>query len=66
MLLKMIWRGEELKMFNTVEPASKRTRGAFFVAGSWHVRATRGSGEWNEHHAEREGVFGKSETRGSI
>jgi hypothetical protein len=41
MLLKMIWRGEELKMFNTVEPASKRKRGGFFFAGSRRVRYTR-------------------------
>jgi hypothetical protein len=34
MLLKVTWRGEELKMFNRVEPAHMGTHGEFFVAGS--------------------------------
>jgi hypothetical protein len=58
MLLKVTWRREELKIFNTVEPATYRTRGAFLLVGNWRVRDTRGTGEWNDNHAERECDFG--------
>jgi hypothetical protein len=43
MLLKVAWKGEELKMFNTVEPAPMGTPSEFFVAGSWRVHYTRGA-----------------------
>jgi hypothetical protein len=43
MQLKVTWRGDELKMFNTVEPAHMGTRGDFFMASNWRVRYTRGA-----------------------
>jgi hypothetical protein len=54
MLLKMTWRGEELKIFNTVEPASYRTRVSFFLVASRRVECTRALGEWEKGKAERE------------
>jgi hypothetical protein len=57
-LLKVTWKGEKLKMFNIVEHASKRTRGTFYLVGSWRVRYTRGLGDCLKWDVEREDYFG--------
>jgi hypothetical protein len=59
MLLNMTWRGEELNIFNTVEPATHRTRGRFYLAGSRSVRYTRVLESGMRGDAEREGAFGE-------
>jgi hypothetical protein len=54
MPLKMTWRGEELKIFNTVEPAAYRTRVSFFLVASRRVACTRVLREWEKGKPERE------------
>jgi hypothetical protein len=57
-VLKVSWRGEELKEFNNVEAWQHGTRVNFFLVVSRRVACTCILGEWKQENAEREEADG--------